>query len=58
MIVRATVARAHELGMTVVAEGVETSQEHAAVVALGCDEAQGRYFARPASALEIEQRLA
>lgn len=37
----------HELGMLVVAEGVETRGEREAVTALGCDLAQGYLFARP-----------
>lgn len=39
-----------ELGMLVVAEGVETRSERDALVAAGCDLLQGYYFARPGSA--------
>lgn len=46
-IVSAVVGLAHTLGMTALAEGVETEQQLAHVVDLGCDEAQGFYFARP-----------
>lgn len=46
-IVRATVSLAHGLGMTVVAEGVETAHQAAMVVSLGCDRAQGFLYARP-----------
>jgi EAL domain-containing protein (putative c-di-GMP-specific phosphodiesterase class I) len=49
-IVAAVVGLAHTLGLTVVAEGVETSRQHAKVADLGCDECQGYYFARPMSA--------
>ena len=38
-----------ELGMKVVTEGVETTLERDALVSLGCDLAQGYYFARPAA---------
>ena len=46
-IVRAILELAHALGMKVVAEGVETLEQEAALVALGCDAAQGFRFGRP-----------
>ncbi|MGO8683074.1 MAG: EAL domain-containing protein, partial [Thermoleophilia bacterium] len=46
-IVRAVVAIGHELGLTVVAEGVETAAELAFVQAQQCDLAQGFLFSRP-----------
>ena len=49
-IVAAIVNLAHDLGMTVVAEGVETAEQLGAVGWLGCDFYQGFYFARPAPA--------
>ncbi len=41
---------ARDMGMLVVAEGIETPEERDTVVALGCDLLQGFYFARPAPA--------
>ena len=38
---------ARALGMTTVAEGVETAEQLAALRRLGCDVAQGFYFSRP-----------
>jgi len=38
-----------QLGMKVVSEGVETVEERDALMGLGCDLAQGYYFARPAA---------
>jgi diguanylate cyclase (GGDEF)-like protein len=49
-IVATVVDLAHKLGLRVVAEGVETEEELAAVEAVGCDEAQGFLLARPAPA--------
>ena len=49
-IVAAIVDLAHTLGLSVVAEGVETARQYENVAALGCDACQGHYFARPMSA--------
>jgi diguanylate cyclase (GGDEF)-like protein/PAS domain S-box-containing protein len=49
-IVRTIVALADELGMEVVAEGVETPDQLRIVRILGCASAQGYYLARPAEA--------
>ncbi len=49
-LVRAIVSMAHALELEVVAEGVETEGQVAAVRQAGCDLAQGFVFARPLSA--------
>jgi diguanylate cyclase (GGDEF)-like protein/PAS domain S-box-containing protein len=41
---------AHRLGMTVVAEGVETAGQHEVLRGNGCDRAQGYLFSRPLDA--------
>ncbi|MDY0744578.1 EAL domain-containing protein [Paucibacter sp. R3-3] len=46
-IVRSTIELAHNLGLTVVAEGVETSKAWQLLAALGCDEGQGYFISRP-----------
>jgi diguanylate cyclase (GGDEF)-like protein len=46
-IVAAVVGLGHALGLSVVAEGVETELQLAELGALGCDRAQGFWFARP-----------
>jgi diguanylate cyclase (GGDEF)-like protein len=46
-IVAAIIRLAHDLGMTTVAEGVETADQHRLLAELGCDHCQGFYFARP-----------
>jgi len=46
-IVRAVIALAHELNMTVVAEGPEDNDTVKALMDLGCDRIQGYVFSRP-----------
>jgi diguanylate cyclase (GGDEF)-like protein len=46
-IIAAVTGMAHALGMTVVAEGVETQAQRDELTAIGCDAAQGYLFARP-----------
>ena len=46
-IVGSVTSLAHALGKLVVAEGVETPEQHDLVVALGCDLAQGYLYGRP-----------
>jgi EAL domain-containing protein (putative c-di-GMP-specific phosphodiesterase class I) len=46
-IVRHTVALAHDLGLTLVAEGVEDTATGTQLARLGCDVAQGYAIARP-----------
>jgi diguanylate cyclase (GGDEF)-like protein len=46
-IVQSTIGLAHNLGLTVVAEGVETDKAWALLARLGCDEGQGYGIGRP-----------
>ncbi|WP_380161277.1 putative bifunctional diguanylate cyclase/phosphodiesterase [Kineococcus sp. R86509] len=55
VIVSSVIALAHQLGLVVVAEGVETLASADRLCALGCDELQGFFFARP---LPAEKALA
>jgi EAL domain-containing protein (putative c-di-GMP-specific phosphodiesterase class I) len=47
-IVRSTIHLAHDLGLKVVAEGVEAADSLALITAMGCDQAQGYVIAPPA----------
>src|SRR5687767_11208732 len=56
-IVEAVVALAHGLGISVVAEGIETEAQFDILRAMGCDVGQGYLFARPLPALEASRLL-
>jgi diguanylate cyclase (GGDEF)-like protein/PAS domain S-box-containing protein len=47
----------HELGMKVLAEGVETKEQLNHIIEVGCDYAQGYYFYKPLSAEEFKKIL-
>lgn len=50
VIARTVVALGHSLGLTVIAEGVETVEQRNALAAMQCDAFQGYFFGRPAPA--------
>lgn len=54
IILRNVVHMARELGLEVVAEGVETEEEDAFLKKIGCHLAQGYYYARPVSLERME----
>jgi diguanylate cyclase (GGDEF)-like protein len=54
LIVRSTIDLGHNLGLSVVAEGVETSEAWDALADLGCDIAQGYFMSRPVPAEAFE----
>ncbi|HEY5430707.1 MAG TPA: EAL domain-containing protein, partial [Solirubrobacteraceae bacterium] len=47
IIVRSTINLGHDLGLNVIAEGVEDSATLASLAELGCDHAQGYHVSRP-----------
>jgi diguanylate cyclase (GGDEF)-like protein/PAS domain S-box-containing protein len=48
---------AQNLGLGVIAEGVETAAQRDYLIALGCQHFQGYYFGRPVPLADFEQRL-
>ena len=56
-IIAATIDMARALGMTIVAEGVETADQVEVLRRLGCDYAQGFHYARPEPAEATLERL-
>lgn len=53
-IVKAIIATSHSLGLSVVAEGVETTEQCEFLAANGCNEFQGYLFSRPVPAPQFE----
>ena len=53
-IVKSVIALAHDLGLTVVAEGIERMETWAILEAYGCDGGQGFHFGRPMAASSFE----
>jgi diguanylate cyclase len=57
VIVRSTIDLAHNLGLTVVAEGVENAEVMRRLLAMGCDAAQGTFISPPGTATEIREKM-
>ena len=56
-IVKGILNMAHDLGMKVVAEGIENTEQRAFYLALHCDKLQGYYFSHPLTGEEMTQLL-
>jgi len=56
-IVASTIALGHKLGLSIIAEGVETREQLIHLKTAGCDDIQGYYFQRPVAAGDIEPIL-
>lgn len=53
----AIIAMAHKLNIKVIAEGIETPQQLAALTAAGCDLGQGYLISKPISGEELEKQI-
>lgn len=56
-IVRTIISLANNLGMEVIAEGVETLEQATKLRTFGCEQGQGYFFARPSSVKDAERLL-
>jgi EAL domain-containing protein (putative c-di-GMP-specific phosphodiesterase class I) len=56
-IIEAITVLNHKLGMSVVAEGVETAEQMAQVRAIGCEQVQGYFFSPPIAANKMAEFL-
>ena len=56
-IIKAIIAMAHSLRLKVVAEGVETERQCNFLRAIGCDQMQGYFLAKPLAAEEFAERF-
>lgn len=54
---QAIILMAHQLGMKVIAEGIETREQHELLLEAGCDYGQGFWYARPLPAGDLAARL-
>ena len=53
-IVVSVVELAHALGMSVIAEGVETGSQRRKLASVGCDQSQGYFFSRPMHEAQVD----
>lgn len=56
-IIKTLIMLAKNMGMNIIAEGVETKSQYDFLTQISCDEIQGYYFYKPMSVYEIEEML-
>ncbi|WP_158219565.1 EAL domain-containing protein [Synechococcus sp. BO 8801] len=47
VVLEAMIRLSHDLGLGLIAEGIETAEQHEGLLAMGCDQGQGFFFGRP-----------
>ncbi len=57
VVVKSTITLAHDLNLSIVAEGVEDEQTLNYLSSIGCDTIQGYYFSRPQTAETLDSQL-
>ena len=57
-IARAIVSLAHSLDLSIIAEGVETQEQHTLLQTMGCEEVQGYLYAKPMPSQDVSGWLA
>ena len=55
VIVKSTISLAHNLGLSVIAEGIENQEVYDLLKIIGCDKAQGFHMGKPMSAEALEE---
>ena len=55
VIVKSTIALAHNLGLSVIAEGIENKEVYDLLKIIGCDKAQGFFMGKPMAVKELEE---
>ncbi len=56
-ILRSLIAMAHDLGMSVIIDAVETESDAVALAQLGCDFAQGSAFGQPMTSVQARKLM-
>lgn len=56
-IIEHTISMSQDIGLDIIAEGVETSEQAKFLSACGCDSAQGFFYSKPIPADEFEKKL-
>lgn len=56
-ITRALISMSCELGLDTIAEGIETEEQEAMLISLGCPSAQGYRYGRPMAAADLERLI-
>lgn len=56
-IIAHTISMSHDIGLDIIAEGVETNEQAQFLKSCGCDSAQGFFYSRPVSESEFDKQL-